>query len=86
MNYLIFILGRRIWRAFQLLAPQAASKLSPYYKNLKMDAPYPFSIALDQDQDSLLEPTDIFRVNRDSYEGTQFSTGEENLAGRLWNM
>ena len=74
--------GRRIWRAFHLLAPKAAdaAQLGPYYNNLKMDAPYPFSLALDA-EDRRLTPSDIFNVNRDYYAGTQFSTGEGNLAG-----
>jgi dipeptidase len=72
--------GRRVWGGYRIMAPTASSILRPEYKNLKEDAPYPFSLALNK-EDKLLDPNDIFRVHRDYYADTEFSTAEPNLAG-----
>jgi dipeptidase len=58
--------GRRMWRAYSLLAPQL--QLAPEYGNIVTDAPFPFSapparpVAL----------ADVFAVYRDYLEGTAF--------------
>jgi dipeptidase len=74
--------GRRVWGSMRLLAPNAVAErgLGPYYVNLKDAAPYPTFVSLVAHGDALLTPHDFFAVHRDFYAGTQFSTGEGNLA------
>lgn len=58
--------GRRVWRAYDLLAPQL--KLSPTYTNLLTDAPYPVS-APPAEKVSLER---VFSLYRDYLQGTEF--------------
>jgi dipeptidase len=68
--------GRRVWRAFHLLAPTAAANLPAEYGNLKEDAPYPFSLPA---INVTLE--DVFRVHRDYLKGTPYDlSAPGNLA------
>jgi len=72
-----FYNGRRLWRIFDLAAPSLS--LSPTYKNLRLDAPYPFSVTPDNPVDRTLGS----RIMRDYYNGTAYdlSTG---LAAGPW--
>eukprot|EP01035_Chromulina_nebulosa_P016909 gene16909-22398_t len=69
--------GRRMWGVFRLLAPSA--DLSATYDNLKLDAPYPFAVSVDE----LVDVTSLISVLRDWYEGSDYSTGgsDQILAG-----
>ena len=64
---------RRVWRAFNLLAP--TYKLSPNTDPLATD--YPFSVPVDKK----LTPRDIMAVHRDHYEGTEFDLTQGLAAG-----
>jgi dipeptidase len=74
--------GRRIWGAFRRLAPFASAQLGlgPDYIDLKESAPYPFTVKLGQ-KDKAVSAKLLMDINRDWYEGTEFSTGDSNLAG-----
>jgi len=67
--------GRRMWRAFDLLAPSL--KLDPTYDNLLTKPAYPFSVA----PDNLISWHDLTTILRDYYAGTEFDLSEGNLAG-----
>ena len=54
--------GRRLWRAFDLLAPSL--KLSPDYGNLKTERPYPFSVKPDR----AVSVEDVMAIMSDSLE------------------
>ena len=70
-----FACTRRVWRVFTLAAPSIVPFFSPYtdgYGSFGFGAdgkaPYPFSVK----PDKLLTVQDIFRMNRDQFEGTVF--------------
>merc|ERR1719325_245483 len=68
--------SRRLWRAFDLLAPSL--RLDPSLEITDVDGAYPFSVKPDR----LLSTSDIFQVFRDYYEGTPFSlVGDTPAAG-----
>mmetsp|Transcript_38523 Transcript_38523/g.57751 ORF Transcript_38523/g.57751 Transcript_38523/m.57751 type:complete len:630 (-) Transcript_38523:177-2066(-) len=71
-----FYNGRRMWRAYNLVAP---SLQLPYeYEDLKIASPYPVSLK----PEVLLSVTDFTTMHRDTYQGTQFDlSAEGNLAG-----
>ncbi len=54
--------GRRLWRAFDMLAPSL--KLSPDYGNLKSERPYPFSVK----PDKAVSVEDVMAILGDSLE------------------
>jgi dipeptidase len=62
----LYYSGRRMWRAFTLIAPSQAAFLPANYTNLKPKAVYPFSIK----PDKLLTVTDVFAIFRDYLRGT----------------
>lgn len=68
--------GRRVWRAYSLLAPEA--KLSPVYSNLAKDAPYPVSVRV---APRSITGRHVMRVHRDFLEGTQFDLTKGVAAG-----
>jgi dipeptidase len=62
--------GRRMWRSLSLLSPDSAAGLSPTYKNLKIDRPYPVTLDVDpQKTGHRVAVEDFFAVHRDHYEG-----------------
>lgn len=70
-----FYCTRRVWRVFTLAAPSLLSTFSPFTDGLGSfgfgedgTQPYPFSVKPDKP----LTLQDIFQMNRDQYEGTQF--------------
>ena len=65
---------RRVWRALSLAAPSAG--LSPWVEN-GTTRDYPFSIKPDQK----LDLSDIQRIHRDHYEGTEFDLTKGVAAG-----
>ena len=69
--------GRRMWGVYRLLSPD--TPLPAEYENLKTDAPYPFAVKVSDP--STVTPQTLMAVNRDFYNGTQYSTGDGNLAG-----
>jgi dipeptidase len=75
---------RRVWRVFTLAAPSLVSILSPYTDTFGSfgfgpdgSQPYPFSVK----PDNLLTVQNIFTMNRDQYEGTQFDLTQGTDAG-----
>jgi len=70
-----FYSGRRLWRIFDLAAP--SMRLSPTYKNLRVDAPYPFSVTPDNPVDRTLGS----RIMRDYYNGTAYDLSSGLAAG-----
>lgn len=71
--------GRRVWRALSLLGlPSATASLPFEYGDLARDAPYPESLPA-----ANLTLSDVIRVHRDYYQGTEvdLSTG---LAAGPW--
>lgn len=62
--------GRRMWGVFRRLSPSA--HLLADYRNLKVDAPYPFAVKVDAPVSS----QGVMAVMRDWYNGTRFSTGD----------
>ena len=56
-----------MWGVFSLVAPSV--QLSPSYRNLKEDAPYPFAVPVDQK----IDPLDVMSVLRSWYNGTKYS-------------
>jgi dipeptidase len=69
--------GRRMWGAFRLVAPAfTATQLLPTYGNLKLDAPYPFAVAVEQK----LSVAAVLGVMRDWYAGTPYDLSA-GLAG-----
>ena len=61
--------GRRVWGGFRLINPEwTESNLTPIYGDLRLDAPYPFSIK----PLNKVRVTDLFKWHRDWYEGTPF--------------
>lgn len=71
--------ARRLWRAYDLLAPSL--HLDASKEITEVDGAYPFSVK----PDHLLSVTDIFRVYRDYYEGTPFSLVADTLAAGPFN-
>jgi len=71
--------ARRIWRAYNLLAPSV--KLDPFKQITPESAGYPFALKPDQ----LLTVEQIFRVYRDYLEGTPFSLVGNDLAAGPYN-
>jgi dipeptidase len=72
--------ARRLWRAYNLLAPSL--KLDP--SNVitdKSNGGYPFAVK----PDKLLTTADIFTVYRDYYEGTPFSLVKNEVAAGPFN-
>jgi len=70
-----FYNGRRLWRIFDLVAPSL--KLSPAYRNLRVDSPYPFSVTPDNPVDRKLGS----RIMRDYYNGTPYDLSSGLAAG-----
>eukprot|EP00420_Gonyaulax_spinifera_P024276 CAMPEP_0197902330 /NCGR_PEP_ID=MMETSP1439-20131203/53177_1 /TAXON_ID=66791 /ORGANISM="Gonyaulax spinifera, Strain CCMP409" /LENGTH=578 /DNA_ID=CAMNT_0043523345 /DNA_START=49 /DNA_END=1785 /DNA_ORIENTATION=- len=66
--------ARRLWRAYNLVAPSL--KLDPSLEITEMEGAYPFAVRPDQK----LTAGDIFRVYRDYYEGTPYSLVSDTLA------
>jgi len=71
--------ARRIWRAFNLLAPSV--KLDPNQEITPESAGYPFSVKPDE----LLTTSAIFKVYRDYLEGTPFSLVKDEPAAGPFN-
>jgi len=67
--------GRRIWGAYRLIAP--SQKLSPTYKNLRYDQPYPWSIK----PDLPLDAQSVMSIHRDWYAGTPYDQTKGLAAG-----
>jgi len=67
--------GRRVWRAYDRLAPQL--QLSPEYGNLLEDRPYPFSAP----PAAPLTRAQVFDVYRDHLEGTDYDMTVGPAAG-----
>ena len=67
--------GRRIWGMFHLLAP--SQNFSAEYGNLKMDAPYPFSVK----PDKKVSLSDIMKIMRYMYQGTPYDMTAGIAAG-----
>jgi dipeptidase len=65
---------RRVWRAFSLVAPSL--KLSPWVQDGTTRA-YPFSVR----PDAKLDLSDIKKIYRDHYEGTEFDLTKGVAAG-----
>jgi len=70
--------GRRMWGVFRLLSP--STYLPSDYDNLKVDAPYPFSVPVSVPIADVT-PLFLFSILRDFYNNTRFSTGYPNPAG-----
>ncbi|EKX54792.1 hypothetical protein GUITHDRAFT_159096 [Guillardia theta CCMP2712] len=70
-----FYTGRRIWRAYDILAP--SSKFPTTYKDIRYSSPYPFSIA----PDTKVELATVMAIMRDSLEGTPFDMTAGLAAG-----
>eukprot|EP00929_Paragymnodinium_shiwhaense_P112589 TRINITY_DN80841_c0_g1_i1.p1 TRINITY_DN80841_c0_g1~~TRINITY_DN80841_c0_g1_i1.p1 ORF type:complete len:588 (+),score=127.48 TRINITY_DN80841_c0_g1_i1:109-1872(+) len=66
--------ARRIWRAYDLLAPSL--KLDPSKEITPESGGYPFAIKPDEK----MSASDVFRIYRDYLEGTPFSLVKEELA------
>ena len=66
--------GRRLWRAFDLLAP--SKKFSPDYDNMRTARPYPFSVKPDKP----VSIHDVMAIMGDSLEGTPYDL-TQGLAG-----
>jgi len=71
--------SRRLWRAYDLLAPSL--RLDASLEITDADGAYPFSVR----PDHLLSTADVFRVYRDYYEGTPFSLVGDTLAAGPFN-
>jgi len=71
--------ARRMWRAFDLIAPSL--KLDPSKIITPEDSGYPFSVK----PDKLLKITDVFRIYEDYYEGTPFSLVADTPAAGPFN-
>merc|ERR1712190_555500 len=71
--------SRRLWRAYNLLAPSL--ELDASLEITDESGAYPFSVKPDQ----LLTAGDVFRVYRDYYEGTPFSLVSDSLAAGPFN-
>lgn len=67
--------GRRVWRAMDLLAP--SQRLDPYWGIHPSRPSYPFSVK----PDKLVSRRDIYRILRDHYEGTEFDLTKRLSAG-----
>jgi dipeptidase len=71
--------ARRIWTAYNILAPSAnidsSKEITPE------DAGYPFAVK----PDHLLEASDVFKVYRDYLEGTEFSLVKDELSAGPFN-
>ena len=67
--------GRRVWGAFRLVDPSA--NLSATYGDLRLDAPYPFSLK----PDAPVSARDLFAWHRDWYERTPYDLGAGLAAG-----
>jgi dipeptidase len=57
--------GRRMWGAWRLVAPVfVETSLSPEYGDLRLDAPYPFSVMVEEKVDV----AQVFKIHRDWYQ------------------
>jgi dipeptidase len=70
-----FYSGRRMWGAFRLVNP--AVVLDPDYGDLRLDAPYPWSVPPAKP----LTAADLHRMHRDWYAGTPFDMTHGLAAG-----
>jgi dipeptidase len=59
--------GRRVWAGYESMGAQG---LSPEYDDLRVDSPYPVSLLLPSSQKVGL--SDVFRVLRNYYQGTEY--------------
>lgn len=71
--------ARRLWRAFDLVAPSL--QLDPTQEITDTNAGYPFAVK----PDKLLTAADVFRVYRDYYEGTPYSLVKDEVAAGPFN-
>jgi len=71
--------ARRMWRAYDLLAPSL--KLDPRLVITDTQAAYPFAVK----PDKLMTIKDVIRVYRDYYEGTDFSLVKDDIAAGPFN-
>ena len=68
--------GRRMWAVLRLVSPNTS--LAAEYNNLKMDAPYPFSVPVTAAEAG---PELAFRVMRDFYNATEFNLSSHPAGG-----
>lgn len=71
--------ARRLWRAFNLMAPSL--KLDPTLPITDLDGAYPFAVK----PDKLITVQDVMAVYRDYYEGTPFSLVKDEIAAGPFN-
>lgn len=71
-----YVSGRRMWRAYSLLAPVAAARLPETYPDYVGSRPYPATVPA-----SNVSAAAIRRVMRDYYEGTPYDMGAGMAAG-----
>ena len=70
--------GRRVWGGFRLINPALTEKtLSPEYGDLRLDAPYPFSMR----PAALVTVEHLFAWHRDWYQGTPYDMSKGIAAG-----
>jgi dipeptidase len=70
--------GRRVWGGFRLInKDQTAKTLSPEYGDLRLDAPYPFSMRPAQP----VRVEHLFAWHRDWYQGTPYDMSKGIAAG-----
>ena len=70
--------GRRVWGGFRRINPDLAAKtLSPEYGDLRLDAPYPFSMRPAEP----VRVEHLFAWHRDWYQGTPYDMSKGIAAG-----
>ena len=70
--------GRRVWGGFRLINKALTEKtLSPEYGDLRLDAPYPFSMR----PAALVTVENLFAWHRDWYQGTPYDMSKGIAAG-----
>ena len=70
--------GRRVWGGFRLINPAVTRRtLSPEYGDLRLDAPYPFSMR----PAAPVTVEDLFAWHRDWYQGTPYDMSAGIAAG-----